>query len=66
MASEYHAGPVAARRAISPDEGTILALYLLLEDRSGSSGLDILPPVAACDEIAVESGLRVVKLGGHG
>jgi hypothetical protein len=66
MASEYHAGPMAARRAISRDEGTNLALYSLLVDRSVSSNLDIVLPVAACDEIAFERGHRVVKLGGHG
>jgi hypothetical protein len=66
MASEYHAGSKAARTAVSDPEGTVLALFSYLQDKTVLVSLDAGFLAATRDEIAVESQLLVVRLGGHG
>jgi len=66
MASEYHAGPKAARTAISEDEGTVLALKAMKMDNIVSISRDLVTLTATRGEIDVESLFGVVKLGCHG
>ncbi|HET6416263.1 MAG TPA: hypothetical protein VFG22_08185, partial [Polyangiales bacterium] len=62
----YHAGPKAARTAISEHEGTGLSQNILIRDKVVAVGLGAVPQAAPRDEIAVERLSWVVRLGGHG
>jgi hypothetical protein len=66
MASEYHAGPQAARTALRQHEETKLAQNIMIADLNGVFSLACVHPGTTGGEIAVVSHLEVVKLVDHG
>jgi hypothetical protein len=66
MASEYHAGPQAARTALRQHEETNLAQKIMISDVNGVFRLACVRPGTIGEEIAVVSHLEVIKLISHG